>query len=185
MTGCPHPARCVSAHPQGGWRGLYGGLVEVQAAVLGDVDGIVALAAGVEHWFGPMVTDSGFHEALHRNIARGSAFVVRGAGNQLLGAILTGGHAPRYRINWLVVDAAARRRGVGQALVAHAIGRYQRPCQVVVVTFGADHPAAEPSGARTFYERLGFVAGDPAPDGPEGGSRQHFRLTLAGTPHER
>jgi GNAT superfamily N-acetyltransferase len=154
--------------------------VKVRAAVPADVDGIVALAAGVEQWFGPMVADAGFHEALHRNIARGSAFVVRGAGNRLLGAILTGGHAPRYRINWLVVAAAARRRGVGQALVEHVTGRCQRPCEVAVVTFGPDHPAAEPSGARTFYERLGFTAGDPAPDGPEGGSRQHFHLTLTG-----
>jgi GNAT superfamily N-acetyltransferase len=155
------------------------GLVAVRVAVLGDMDGLVALAGGVEQWFGPMVADPGFHRALHRNIERGNAFVVRGAGDQLLGGILTGGQAPRYRINWLVVDAAARRRGVGRALVNHVTGRYQRPCQVEVVTFGEDHPAARPSGARTFYERLGFIAADAVPDGPEGGSRQRFYRTLA------
>jgi GNAT superfamily N-acetyltransferase len=153
--------------------------VEVRAAVLGDVDGFLALAAGVEQWFGPMVADRGFLEALHRNIGRGSAFVVRRTADQLLGGILTGGHAPSYRINWLVVDAAARRGGVGQALVDHVMGLWQRPCSVEVVTFSADHPAADPSGARAFYGRLGFVAGAAAADGPEGGGRQRFCLTLA------
>lgn len=153
--------------------------MEVRTAVLGDVDGLVALAASVEHWFGPMVADPGFLEALDRNVGRGSAFVVvSGADGRLLGGILTGGRAPSYRIDWLVVDAAARRCGVGQALVEHATSRWQRPCTVEVVTFGEDHPAADPSGARAFYERLGFVAGSAAADGPEGGSRQRFCRTL-------
>jgi GNAT superfamily N-acetyltransferase len=142
----------------------------VQAADLRDVDGLVALAAGVEQWFGPMVADPGFHETLHRNIVRGSAFVVRGAGERLLGGILTGGRAPSYRINWLVVDAGARRCGVGRALVGHVTGRCRRPGTVEVVTFGEGHP----SGAPAFYQRLGFVACGAAADGPEGGSRQRF-----------
>ncbi|GIE78667.1 N-acetyltransferase [Actinoplanes philippinensis] len=150
----------------------------MQAAVSGDVDGFLALAASVEQWFGPMASDPGFLEAVHRNIGRGSAFVVRGREDRLLGGILTGGRAPTYRINWLVVDALARRGGVGQALVAHVVGRCQRPCSLDVVTFGEDHPAAQVSGARAFYERLGFLGGDAEPDGPEGGSRQRFRRTL-------
>ncbi len=153
-------------------------LVKVETAVPGDVDGLLALAAGVEQWFGPMVNDRGFLEALDRNIGRGSAFVVRGQGDRLLGGILTGGRAPSYRINWLVVDEVARRRGVGQALVDHVIGRCRRPCSLEVVTFGEDHPAAEVSGSRAFYERLGFVGGSVEADGPEGGSRQRFCLTL-------
>jgi GNAT superfamily N-acetyltransferase len=106
--------------------------------------------------------------------------VVRGDG--LLGGILAGGRAPLYRINWLVVDAAARHRGVGRALVEHVIGRCSRPCRLEVVTFGADHPGARAGGARAFYERLGFVADGPAPDGPGGGSRERFvrRLTASG-----
>ncbi|MEU8664475.1 hypothetical protein, partial [Actinoplanes philippinensis] len=100
--------------------------MEVQAAVSGDVDGFLALAASVEQWFGPMVGDPGFLEALHRNIGRGSAFVVPGPDGRLLGGILAGGRAPSYRINWLVVDALARRGGVGQALVAQVAGRCLR-----------------------------------------------------------
>ncbi|MEV6345861.1 GNAT family N-acetyltransferase [Actinoplanes sp. NPDC051851] len=152
--------------------------MDVRAAVLGDEGGFMALAAGVEPWFGPMVADPGFREALHRNIGRGSAFVVRGAGDHLLGGILTGGRSPAYRINWLVVDEAARRGGVGKALVDHVTSRCPRPGTVEVVTFGDDHPAADPSGARAFYERLGFTAAGTAPDGPEGGSRQRLRLPL-------
>ena len=49
-----------------------------------------------------------------------------------------------------------------------------------VETFGADHPGAVTSGARVFYERLGFTPGEPAPAGPEGGSRQTYRLAVAG-----
>jgi hypothetical protein len=46
----------------------------------------------------------------------------------------------------------------------------------MVTTFGSDDPAGEP--ARRFYERLGFQAAEEAPNGPDGGSRQIFRLCL-------
>jgi ribosomal protein S18 acetylase RimI-like enzyme len=81
-------------------------------------------------------------------------------------------------LNWLVVSASARGRGVGSALVRHAMESYVRPCRVDVVTLGVDHPAATEGGARAFYERLGFVAGAQAPPGPEGGSRQWYHRTL-------
>jgi GNAT superfamily N-acetyltransferase len=153
--------------------------VHVTAGTPGDVDGLLALAAEVEDWFGPMVEDPGFHDALNRSIQRGTAWVVRSrGGHELLGGLLTGGRPPAYQLNWLVVTASARGNGVGSALVRHAVGRYPRPCRVGVVTFGADHPAAIDSGARPFYERLGFVAGAPAPRGPEGGSRQWYHLAL-------
>jgi GNAT superfamily N-acetyltransferase len=152
--------------------------MNVVPATLDDTDSLLALAAEVEDWFGPMVTDAGFHQALAKNISRGSAFVVRAEPADLLGAILTGGNAPTYRINWLVVAASARRLGVGRALAGHIISRAQRPCQIDVITFGRDHPAAIKGGARTFYERLGFTAGKNAPGGPEGGSRQWFHLRL-------
>jgi predicted N-acetyltransferase YhbS len=47
-----------------------------------------------------------------------------------------------------------------------------------VVTFGADHPGAVSSGARVFYERLGFSPAEAADPGPEGGSRQVYRLAI-------
>lgn len=56
----------------------------------------------------------------------------------------------------------------------HVTERWPRPCEIEVVTFGADHPTGSP----VFYERLGFVAGEAAADGPEGGSRQYFRIRL-------
>ena len=34
------------------------------------------------------------------------------------------------------------------------------------------------SGARVFYERLGFTPAEAAEPGPEGGSRQVYRLRL-------
>ena len=52
------------------------------------------------------------------------------------------------------------------------------PGVVEVVTFGAGHPGAVASGARVFYERLGFIPAETAPPGPEGGSRQVYRRTV-------
>jgi hypothetical protein len=49
------------------------------------------------------------------------------------------------------------------------------PAIVEVVTFGTDHPGAAASGARAFYERLGFTPAEAAAPGPEGGSRQVYR----------
>jgi len=153
--------------------------VHVTAATPDDVGGLLALAAEVEAWFGPMVDDPGFHDALDRAIQRGTAWVVRSPdGRGLLGGLLTGGRVPTYRLNWLVVSDSARGRGVGSALVRHAMESYVRPCRVDVVTLGVDHPAATDGGARAFYERLGFVAGAQAPPGPEGGSRQWYHRTL-------
>jgi len=154
--------------------------VQVTAGTPPDVGGLLALAAQVEGWFGPMVDDPGFHEAMDRAIQRGTAWVVRSSdGRDLLGGLLTGGRAPAYRLNWLVVAASARGHGVGSALVRHAMALCVRPCRVDVVTFGPDHPAATDSGARAFYHRLGFVAGADASPGPDGGSRQWFHRTLS------
>ena len=145
-----------------------------------DLAGFHALAAEVEPWFGPMVDDPGFTAALDKAIGARSALCVRrDDGQGLLGGLLLGGGYPVYRIGWLVVAGAARRGGVGRALVAEAVRELmQRPCRVEVLTFGADHPAAQASGARAFYEQLGFRPGEPAPPGPDGGSRQWLRRTL-------
>ena len=150
----------------------------VERAFRSDIAGFLALASGVESWFGPMVDDPDFHAVLSKNIDRGTAFVVRGAGTELLGGLLTGGRPPIYRINWLVVGASSRGQGVGRRLMDYAFSYFERPCQVEVITFGPDHPAAVESGARAFYERLGFSPGGDAPTGPEGGTRQRFQLTL-------
>lgn len=148
-----------------------------------DVDGFLGLAAEVEHWFGPMVAEPGFHRAVERQIRSATALVAVGTGPELpgplLGGLLFGAEAPTYHVHWLVVSQRARGTGVGRALMAAATRRFVRgPGSLEVVTFGADHPGAVASGARVFYERLGFTAAEPTDPGPEGGSRQVYRRAV-------
>ncbi|WP_016908523.1 GNAT family N-acetyltransferase [Streptomyces xiaopingdaonensis] len=149
----------------------------VRTATEEDTDGLLRLAAEVEQWFGPMVEVPGFRRALGRHLVRGTALVRPGA-QQLLGGVLFGPGRPAH-LDWLVVTEQARRRGVGRALLAECVRRFVRPPgRIEVVTFGAAHPGAEASGARAFYERLGFSPAEPAPPGPEGGPRQLYRCDV-------
>ncbi|MFF0723726.1 GNAT family N-acetyltransferase [Streptomyces sp. NPDC004134] len=145
-----------------------------------DFGGFLGLAGGVEQWFGAMVDEPGFHEAVREHI-RGGLALVAVSGGSVVGGLLFGGAAPVFRVHWLVVAEDARGQGVGQALMGEAERRFVRGrgagC-VEVVTFGADHPGAVASGARVFYERLGFSPAEAAPAGPEGGSRQVFRRVV-------
>jgi ribosomal protein S18 acetylase RimI-like enzyme len=81
-----------------------------------------------------------------------------------------------YTIGWLAVAQQYRRQGLGQRLVEHALGLVSAPAEVVVTTFGEDNP--EGQAARRFYERLGFQPAEAAAPGPEGGTRQIFRLLV-------
>ncbi|MEU1278192.1 GNAT family N-acetyltransferase [Streptomyces sp. NPDC005805] len=159
--------------------------MDIRTAHPADLPGFLALAAEVEHWFGPMVDDPGFHDAVLRHIATATALAATApadpdAGQRLLGGLLFGpGGAVRrtHHVHWLVVSARARGTGVGRALLTEALTRHVRaPATVEVVTFGPDHPGAVTSGARVFYERLDFAPAEPTTPGPEGGSRQVFRL---------
>lgn len=145
-----------------------------------DAPGFIALAGQVEHWFGPMVQDPGFHAAVNKHILQATALIAAAAtGPDLLGGLLLGTKHPTYHVHWLVVSEHARGQGIGRALMAAAMRRFtQAPATVEVVTFGADHPGATESGARIFYERLGFTPAEAADPGPEGGSRQVYRKTL-------
>jgi hypothetical protein len=68
-------------------------------------------------------------------------------------------------------------------LLADATATFVRtPGVVEVVTFGPDHPGATLSGARAFYERLGFRPAEATGPGPEGGSRQIYRRTIVPSP---
>ncbi|MFF7243240.1 GNAT family N-acetyltransferase [Embleya sp. NPDC008237] len=156
----------------------------VRLAQAADRPGLLALAAEVEHWFGPMVEEPGFHTALDEHIGAGLALVVpRDSGPGLLGGLLFGAEPPVHHVHWLVVSEAARGRGVGRALMAEATRRYVRgPGTIELITFGADHPGAIEGGSRAFYASLGFVAAEPAERGPEGGSRQVFRRTVDRAP---
>ncbi|MEE1785010.1 GNAT family N-acetyltransferase [Streptomyces sp. SP17BM10] len=145
-----------------------------------DPPGFLALATEVEHGFGPVVDDPGFRRAVVRGIDRGRATVVDGADGGLLGGLLFGGEPPVHHLHWLVVAERARGAGVGRALVEDVLRRQvlARPATAEVVTFGADHPGAVRAGAREFYERLGFTPAEAAGPGPEGGSRQVYRLAV-------
>lgn len=152
----------------------------VQIAQPEDTDSWLCLAGEVEHLFGPMVEEPGFLAALERNIQRDSAFCIREhdgpSGTPLLAGLLFSRHPPQYKIGWLAVAEKARRCGLGRCLLTHALARIESPAEVSVVTFGPDNP--EGGSARKFYEVLGFTAGELADPGPEGGSRQNFRLMI-------
>lgn len=151
----------------------------VRGAAEQDIDGFLGLAAQVEHWFGPMVDDPGFHEAVREHIGRSAALLAVSPSGDVLGGLLFGTGGSVHHVHWLVVAEAARGAGVGRALMAEAMHRLpDGPATVEVITFGADHPGAVTSGARAFYEGLGFVPAEAAEPGPEGGSRQVFRLTV-------
>jgi ribosomal protein S18 acetylase RimI-like enzyme len=155
----------------GGFTG--GHCVQVAAVSEGtqeDVASWLELAREVEPLFGPMPE---FELTLRRNISRGTALCVRDVSGQVVGGILLRA-APHTQITWLAVRSSARGRGVGRALVAGALRRCPPPCDVLVDTFGEDNIGGGP--ARRLYESFGFVPGEYLPDGPEGGSRQRFRL---------
>ena len=61
-------------------------------------------------------------------------------------------------------------------LVAQALRQFADAPEVLVDTFGDDNVEGRP--ARRLYESFGFVAAEELERGPEGGSRQRFRLVL-------
>jgi ribosomal protein S18 acetylase RimI-like enzyme len=156
--------------------------VRVQLAVEEDLPAWLALAREVEPLFGPMAEEPGFARAVRSNVSRGSAFCVRRADDPapapLRGAILFDSRdAPLHQIAWLAVASSARRAGIGRALVERCLASVRAPAVIAVVTFGADVAGGAP--ARRLYESLGFAPAEAAERGPEGGSRQVFRLALA------
>ena len=161
--------------------------MRVQTAEPRDVRGWLDLAAEVETLFGDLLGQPDFYAALLRGIARRTAFCVRAddgpAGAPLLGGLLfspSRPDRPAARIGWLAVAARARRGGIGRRLVEHAISLVEPPAELTVDTFGEDVAAGQ--AARRLYERLGFVAAEPLPAVPEGGSRQRYRRTSPGPP---
>jgi len=146
-----------------------------------DIPAWLYLAEEVEPLFGAMINDPAFHRALQKNIDRGTAICIRESdgppGVSLLGGLLFSPKSPNYTIGWLAVTQQYRRHGIGQRLIEYVIDLVEAPAEIVVTTFGMNNPAGEP--ARRFYERLGFHAAEPAPNGPEGGTRQIFRRFIS------
>lgn len=153
-------------------------MTEIVIAQKEDIPAWLDLAREVEALFGPLVGELSFQRALQKNIERGTALCARETngppGAALLGGLLFSPKPPRYLIGWLAVARSHRRQGIGQMLVRHVLDLAETPAELVVTTFGADHPDGEP--ARRFYEQLGFHAAELAAPGPEGGSRQIFRF---------
>lgn len=151
----------------------------VRLAYEADLPEFLSLAGQVEQWFGPMVGDAGFHAAVAEHIGEAKALIAEADDKSVLGALLFGAAPPTYHLHWMVVSARSRGTGVGRALVTEAVHRYVRPpATLEVITFGPDHPDAITSGARAFYEHLGFTPGEATEPGPEGGSRQVYRLVV-------
>ena len=128
-----------------------------------DVAAWLALAAEVQDLFGAeMANDPLFRDWVTRSIARGAAYCVRIDG-EVAGVI----QYRNGRINWLAVGHRFHRRGVGRALVTHALASGDPV--VRVTTFGEGDPHPEASAARALYQALGFAPSqehaEPAPDG--------------------
>jgi len=141
------------------------------------------LAAEVESFFGPLVGDARFEQAVQRNIARGSAYCVREAdgppGSTLWGGMLFSSHPPRYRIGWIAVSEKHRRLGIGRLLVESVLAVLPRPAEIEVTTFGPHCLEGEP--ARRFYLALGFVPGELTVS-ERGQERQIYRKVMAAEP---
>ena len=154
--------------------------MQITNATQADFDAWLALAAEVEHLFGPMVSDEHFHGALRAGFSRGTAWCIRvddgPPGTALVGGMLFAKRPPGYEIAWLAVASAHRRFGAGIALVRHAQSLTPAGGELTVVTFGAD--VVEGAPARRLYERAGFIPAEMLGNGPEGGSRQLFRARI-------
>lgn len=135
-----------------------------------DVSSWLEIVREVEPLFGPMPD---FEFTLTRNIDRASALCVRDIHERVLGGVLI---RPllHLQISWLAVRTSARGQGIGRALLAEALRHYASAEEVVVDTFGEDNTEGGP--ARRLYESFGFVAAEHLEPGPEGGTRQRFRL---------
>lgn len=156
--------------------------MKVVSATKEDINGWLELASEVEYLFGPMVNDPKFIQALEKNIEGGTAFCVRendaSPNSRLLGGVLfLASYAPNYKIGWLAVSTQARNKGIATALLHHILALVQIPSEISVTTFGENVPDGQP--ARRFYQKYGFIPSEESiPNGPEGGSRQKFKLTI-------
>jgi ribosomal protein S18 acetylase RimI-like enzyme len=141
-----------------------------QLASEGDISSWLEIVREVEPLFGPMPA---FDGTLERTIARAGAWCLRDPdGIVLAGMILS--PPDRSTIDWLAARRSARGQGHGRALVAHALQELDGAREVIVDTFGEDNIEGRP--ARRLYESFGFAASEELGRGPEGGTRQRFRL---------
>ncbi|VFU12555.1 GCN5-related N-acetyltransferase [anaerobic digester metagenome] len=131
-------------------------VVNVQPATIDDFESWIALAGEVEHLFGAMVHEPSFHDALKEALREGRAFCVRqddaGAGAPLLGGITV--MFSHNEIEWFAVSGKCRGKGVGKALLAHALSQLDARRDITVRTF--DRSSEEGKPARRLYQAFGF-----------------------------
>ena len=163
--------RVVAAHRRSAIRQSEGVWIAVEAERQ-DVSSWLEIVREVESLFGPMPN---FEATLMRNVERRSAICVRDVHGRVLGGALLR-DTPHAQIAWLAVRMSARGQGIGRVVVAEALRRYGSAAEVTVDTFGEDNAEGRP--ARRLYESFGFSAAERLERGPEGGTRQRFRLRI-------
>ena len=85
-----------------------------------------------------------------------SMFLVAAIGNVVVGSLMAGYDGHRGWINYLAVDPARHRSGIGRLLMHHAEQRLaDAGCPKINLQIRIDN-----SGAAAFYERLGFATDD-------------------------
>ncbi|NDJ76356.1 MAG: GNAT family N-acetyltransferase [Chloroflexi bacterium] len=161
--------------------------MRIEHARTADIPAWLKLASEVEHLFGPMVSDPGFHSALEKNIERGTALCIRedegSPGAPLMGGILLGYRPLKIEIDWLAVAERWRRYGVGRALMNHVLELAQPPVEMVLLTFGEHEPGG--AAARHFYESFGFQPSEVGPTNSAGKQTQVYRRVVGRTPTVR
>lgn len=131
--------------------------MDVVVSTSQDFPGWLELAGEVESLFGPMVEDSDFHRGLRSAIDEKRAFCIREAsetpGFRLRGGIVILTWA--REIAWFAVRKDCRGQGLGKALMAHALSRFEAVADICVQTF--DTTVEEGRPARNLYRTFGFV----------------------------
>ncbi len=130
-----------------------------------DLAAWLELAREVEPLFGPMLGHDAFHNAMKSAIISKNAYCIRHAEHSTpLGIIVIS--PERNEIDWLAVKASARGKGVGKALLEHAISTMPASLPLRVQTFSATVAAG--LSARMLYLRAGFCEKTTAGLNPAG-----------------
>lgn len=126
--------------------------LEVQIAEPADLKSWLNVAKEVEHLFGPMSNEISFHKALEKTIKEKRAFCIK-AGETLCGGIMIS--TKSNKIAWLVVAEEYRNKGMGKALMNHALNHLDKNKDIFVNTF--EDYIEEGEKAHNFYKSFGFI----------------------------
>lgn len=136
----------------------------VRKLIEDDIQGVLKLAAEVEHLFGPMVNNQAFVEGLRSVIKADNAFGYESTDHELDGAIAIDPN--ENAIAWLSVSSKAKRKGVGSRLLERALDELDSQKPVMVQTFASSVEEGLP--AKRLYEKYGFYDVQDAGKNPAG-----------------